>query len=168
MMIALAPNLKKENAFGVTMEVCRQLDELGCAYTIAPEHAALFRKTNALPVEDERFYSGSDMVISIGGDGTILHTAKRAAAYRKPVLGINAGRLGFMAGLEKHELQLLSCLMNGRYTLDRRMMLAVTIEEADGRVQDRFSCINDAVVSRGQQFQMIEFVVDINGKRANR
>lgn len=167
MMIALAPNLKKENAFCVTMDVCRQLDELGCDYTIVPEHASLFRDTRALLTDDEQFFSGSDIIISIGGDGTILHTAKRAAAYRKPVLGINAGRLGFMAGLEKHELQLLSRLMEGKYTLDRRMMLSVTIEELDGRIQNHFACINDAVVSRGQQFQMIEFIVDINGKRAN-
>lgn len=167
MMIGLAPNLKKENAFGVTEDVCRQLDALGCSYTIVPEHAVLFQGTHAVPTQGGQFFSDSDMIISIGGDGTILHTAKKAAAYKKPVLGINAGRLGFMAGLEKHELQLLARLMDGRYSRDRRMMLAVTIEEADGRIRNRFSCINDAVVSRGRQFQMIEFTVNINGKKAN-
>lgn len=167
MRIALAPNLKKENAYGVTLAVCRELDRLHCPYTIAPEHLEDFRGTQALQTDEEDFFSGSDVIISVGGDGTILHTAKKAAFYGKPVLGINAGRLGFMAGLEKHELALLGRLMEGNYSRDRRMMLEVRIVGSRGEVTAHFSCINDAVVSRGQQFQMIEFSVDINGRRAN-
>ena len=83
------------------------------------------------------------------------------------MLGINAGRLGFMAGLERHELGLLSRLIDGTYVRDRRMMLEVKIIGSSGETFQCFSCINDAVVSRGQQFQMIEFSVDINGRRAN-
>ena len=167
MMIALAPNLKKENAYGVTLDVCRQLDRLGCSYTVAPDQWETFRSTHAVASDAEQFFAGSDIVISIGGDGTILHTAKRAASFHKPVLGINAGRLGFMAGLERHELSLLSRLMDGSYTKDRRMMLDVDIVDDTGAPIRHFSCINDAVVSRGQQFQMIEFTVNINGRRAN-
>lgn len=167
MMIALAPNLEKENALDVTLEVCRQLDHLGCSYMVPPELHKSFQGTRAVVCAADRFFSDSDIVISIGGDGTILHTAKRAAAWGKPVLGINAGRLGFMAGLERHELYLLDHLMDGAYTRDRRMMLDVDIVDDAGAAVRRFSCINDAVVSRGQQFQMIEFTVSVNGRRAN-
>ena len=63
----------------------------------------------------EALFSESDLIFAVGGDGTILHTAKVAALYGKPVLGINSGRLGFMAALECNELARLSDYFDGNY-----------------------------------------------------
>ena len=60
----------------------------------------------------------ADVVIAVGGDGTILHAAKQAAIQHKPALGINSGTVGFMAGLEPNELYRLSGLIDGRYEID--------------------------------------------------
>ena len=67
-----------------------------------------------------------DIVIAIGGDGTIIHASKYASASNKPVLGINVGRLGYVAGLETNELCSLERLMVGDYTVEERMMLEVS------------------------------------------
>jgi len=88
-----------------------------------------------------------DALIAIGGDGTILNAAQLALPHRKPVLGINAGRLGYLAGLEPDELELLPRLATGEFRLDRRMLLQVDVIE-DERVLTSALCLNDAVISR--------------------
>ena len=67
-----------------------------------------------------------DLFLAVGGDGTIIHTAKTAALFQKPVLGVNAGKLGFNAGVERDELHLLPNLVQGNYQEERRLMLSVT------------------------------------------
>lgn len=107
-----------------------------------------------LTLPEERLLAECDLAIAIGGDGTILHTAKRAAAYDKPVLGLNTGRLGFMAGLEHDELPLLQKLFTGEYETESRMLLSVRV----GDSQERY-CLNDAVIARGALSTLMEIRV---------
>ena len=78
-----------------------------------------------LPLES--LYSESDILIVLGGDGTILESARRAASKGTPILGINLGRLGFMAELEQNELDALDQLLTGNYKLENRAMLRVEL-----------------------------------------
>lgn len=98
--------------------------------------------------------AASDVVIALGGDGTIIHAAKRAAQFHRPILGINGGHLGFMAGLETDELDQLPALISGRYTTEKRMLLEVVVEQPEGT--QRFLAMNEAVVSRGALSRLIE------------
>ena len=100
----------------------------------------------------------ADIVVALGGDGTIIHAAKHAAAFQKPVLGINAGHLGFMAGLEADELDKLPALLSGAYQIERRMLLDIRTGER------RLTALNEAVVSRGALSQMVELRVDNHGE----
>ena len=104
-----------------------------------------------------------DIVIALGGDGTILHAAKAAAMYDKPVLGINSGHLGFMAGLEADELDLLENLNKGNYITDTRMMLQVDVISKNHDCSTYF-CVNDAVISRGSLSRMIDVSVSFGAK----
>lgn len=99
-----------------------------------------------------------DAVIALGGDGTIIHAAKAAAEAGRPTLGINLGHLGFMAGLEVSELELISRLLSGDYETEQRMMFDVFLRGSDDT--ERFVChaINDAVISRGS----LAAIVDID------
>ena len=101
-------------------------------------------------------YEQADVIITIGGDGTIIHHAKKAAAYNKPLLGINAGRFGYLAGLEGDELELLGRLKTGEYITDSRMMLRVKLND------EVFFCLNDAVVSKGAVSRMIDIDVTVD------
>jgi len=105
---------------------------------------------------------GCDALIAVGGDGTILTAARMALPLQMPVLGVNAGRMGFLAGLERHELHLLPRLASGDFTLDRRMLLEVQIQQEETLVYQGF-CINDAVISRFGTPRLAEISVDCGG-----
>ena len=133
MMFAIIPNLTRKNAAQVTRLICAKLDELGAAYSLPLSTENVFSDTKAEFLPEKELLGGCEAVITVGGDGTIIHSAKKAAVYSKPVLGINAGRLAFMAGLEIHELDLLEKLITGDYSMDKRMMLKTTAADGDSR-----------------------------------
>ncbi len=168
MKIAVIPNLTREYALKTAKEVVLQLEKYDAQVIVAD-----CAKEEMAEVENVSFMSvqsaveSCDAVIAIGGDGTILHSGKIAALHSKPILGINAGRLAFMAGLERHELDLLGNLISGNYTVDRRMMLDVMIFDEDGMCTNRFNCINDAVFARHINRTIIEVTVENNGRLVN-
>ena len=86
--------------------------------------------------------------ITFGGDGTILHLARTVALHSVPVLGVNLGSLGFMSELEVNELDRLRDLAQGRFTVESRMMLDVSVLR-EGRQVYYNIALNDAVVSKG-------------------
>lgn len=107
----------------------------------------------------------SDFVVSIGGDGTILRTAKEAAIFGKAVLGVNCGRVGFVAGLEPSELDKLSNLFSGEYIVDERMMLDVAV--ISGGSTTRRYALNDITVTHGTISRMVDLDVCLNGEFIN-
>ena len=101
---------------------------------------------------------GADMLICFGGDGTILHAAKDANACHVPVLGVNLGSVGFMAELEQSELSVLSRLAAGKYTIEERMMLDVTVRR-EGKVIYSDLAPNDAAVTKGAVARVVDVEV---------
>lgn len=101
----------------------------------------------------------SDIAVAVGGDGTTLQIAKYCAAADRPCLGINAGRLGFMSGLERNELSLLKNLVTGEYTVEERMMLDVNLG-----CDRHYLCLNDAVFSRGDLARLIDITVECDSR----
>lgn len=106
----------------------------------------------------DRELPNADMVICFGGDGTILHMAKAATRHNLPILGVNIGTMGFMAELESTELEQLSRLSKGDYTLDKRMMLDVSVLQGD-KVLFHDLCLNDAVVTKGAIARVVHLSV---------
>ena len=98
--------------------------------------------------------SCADFITVVGGDGTIVHAAKQAAEYNIPVLGINSGRVGFLAGLEPEETHLLANILRGDYHVDERMLLSVTFT-VKGETVTRYA-LNEAVVTRNGPARMID------------
>ncbi len=166
MKIAVTPNLTREKAAEVTREVCRELSKYNAHVLISDE---LYEQLGDIKAEfcpADSAISACDTVIAIGGDGTIIHAAKNAAVHSKPVLGINAGRLAFMAGLEQHELAELKKLFVGDFALDRRMLLSVELKKGNYILKKEL-CINDAVFSRQNNLKLIEITVKNNDRLVN-
>ena len=113
----------------------------------------------------DRELPNADMVICFGGDGTILHMAKAATRHNLPILGVNIGTMGFMAELESTELDQLSRLSKGDYTLDKRMMLDVSVLQGD-KVLFHDLCLNDAVVTKGAIARVVHLSVKCDGVQA--
>ncbi len=113
----------------------------------------------------DRELPNADMVICFGGDGTILHMAKTATRKGLPILGVNIGTMGFMAELESTELDKLSRLATGDYTLDGRMMLDVTVQR-DRDILFHDIALNDAVITKGAVARIVHLAVNCDGVEA--
>ncbi len=155
MIIAVIPNTKTSDGQAAFRQVCDKLSTMPITVTTPTDTAFPPRDMATLLKE-------CDIAIAIGGDGTIIHTAKTAAAFGKPVLGINSGRLGFTAGLERTELADLQRLIGGEYDTEERMLLDITVDSENGTQQ--FSALNEVVISRGALSRMIEVGVANNGQ----
>lgn len=128
-----------------------------------PKHCdGHFDRSGVLFTEIEDGVADCDVIISVGGDGTILKCAKFASKYGKKLLGINCGRLGFMASLERGELGLLKRLTDGDYVTDERMMLEARIEYENGSVE-LLTALNEAVISSGYGSGIHDFTVLADG-----
>ena len=100
----------------------------------------------------------ADILVCFGGDGTILHAAKDANQFNVPILGVNLGSVGFMAELELGELSMLSRLPAGKYHVESRMMLDVTVRR-DGKVIYSDIALNDAALTKGAVARVVDLEV---------
>jgi len=106
----------------------------------------------------------SDLLITFGGDGTIVRAARVTAGQNLPILGVNLGRLGFLAELQPWEVSdRLEALVNGQYWLEERMMLHADLRR-DQRVIQSFEALNDVVVSRGRVGRVVRLDTYIDGQ----
>ena len=156
MKIAIIINSSKENAMPIAKESVKVLLNAGAEVLLTEEFKNQFQNVNVF--KDEQLYELADIIVVIGGDGTIIHSAKKAAEYSKPILGINAGRVGYLAGLEGNELGKLKNLLSGDYSIKSRMLLSVQIGEKE------YLSLNDAVISKGPVSRMIDITVKLHGE----
>lgn len=98
--------------------------------------------------KERAVFNGVDVFIALGGDGTIIKTAKLAAELRKPVFGINAGRLGYLSELEIEQCDEFCKLLSGDYYTEKRMMLSVKLIK-DGEITYKADCLNEAIICGG-------------------
>lgn len=166
MNIHIHSNMTRKHAFEVTCDVYKEIKSLGAKITMPLELESYFKDFDVTFLSEDTAVSLCDIIIAIGGDGTIIHAAHFAARHSKPILGINAGRLGFLAGLEKQELHLLGNLFCGRYTTDDRMMLKVT-HKSDCKTKGEYYCLNDCIVARGASLRLCEIEATYNKGKIN-
>ncbi len=162
MKISIFPNFNNDGVLQTCEEICKELDKLGVEYSVAKCNES--DETGTLPLffDTNELIENCDIVIVVGGDGTTLNVAKAASLHNKLTLGINAGRLGFMSGLERDELSLLNRLVSGEYEVEERMMINACLLSENG-TQD-FICLNDAVITRGDLARLIDVTVKSDGR----
>lgn len=162
MKIAILPNMTRENAFSVTNEICETLRALGAECLLEDTLTDVFSASGAVFLPEAQMLAACDLVIAVGGDGSIIYATHKAIAAEKPVLGINAGRLAFLAGLERHELPLLRQLFTGEYCTEKRMLLRAEVLQGDTCLYSAL-CVNDAVLSRMGAAKLTGICVEANG-----
>ena len=166
--IILTPNPYRDKNFDTVREAMAVLREAGMDPKIClpfdvdrnyelPKDLTFSRLDRELP--------GAAAVVCFGGDGTILHMAKAATRHGVPILGANIGTMGFMAELESGELSLLSRLAEDNYTLDKRMMLDVTVHRGRDIIFHDIG-LNDAVITKGAIARVVHLKVKCDGVAA--
>ena len=152
--VAVIPNKSKDSDLIVSRNVSDILSQNGCTVfsteEMTPFSSAVFSAEEAI--------QRSDIAVTVGGDGTILHVARIASVYETPILGINLGRVGFMAEIESSELSKLKSLTDKSYSVEKRMMVSCEVFRKGTSVFSTFA-LNDAVISKGALSRMIEFDV---------
>lgn len=163
--IFLYPNFTKEGTRDAAERVVRRLAELDMEIwcdretmeNLPPAAGALCRQGDY-----EQCLADCQAALVIGGDGSILRLAPDAARHNLPVLGVNTGKLGFMSELDAHELRYLKDLAQGRYTIDTRMMLDVSVCR-QGEPVYAACLLNDVVIAKWAQARLIGVAVSVDG-----
>ncbi len=162
MKVAVIPNLDKRGSSEVVENLGKLLKNLGIEAYLPDRVCA----TDFILLPEDDLYKIADIIITIGGDGTIIRYAKRAALDNKAVLGINAGRMGYLANIEQNELSLISKLKTNEYFIENRMMLSVSVVE-NGTTAEEFCALNDAVITSGYISRIIDVSVEVGKDSIN-
>ena len=153
----------------VVQELFDTLVAHGCEVCIEQEFVDMLRTDSALQLPDMSYICNhnfdADMALSIGGDGTFLHTATRIGNKGIPILGINTGHLGFLADLSGHELgNTLQEILKGQYQVEERTLLQV---EADGIEELWPYSLNEVAILKQDSASMISISTAINNDYFN-
>ncbi len=121
------------------------LEKHGVTLYVAEESARMLGAGEGMPLEE--MFEKSDILISIGGDGTLLSLSRKSYRYNKPILGINAGNLGFLTDVKLSEIEaFIDKIFKGEYRIDQRMVLEVELlSQVENKMLIAF---NDVVLSR--------------------
>ncbi len=166
--VIMTPNPYRDKDFQTVRRASQILTEAGIEVRLCLPFEV--DRTYDLP-KDLRFsrldreLPGADLIICFGGDGTILHMSKTATRAGIPILGVNIGTMGFIAELESTELEQLKRLATGDYTIDKRMMLDVTVFR-DRDIIFHDICLNDVVITKGAVARIVHLAVECDGVEA--
>ena len=163
--IILCPNPSRDRGMNATKRVDKMHREMGFRTVVCSpfkdQKDGAFADMDVRPLHPE--LRSADMLITFGGDGTILHLAKLVALNKIPVLGINMGGLGFIAELEAGELDKLRRLKEWNFETEHRMMLDVSVVR-DGRQIYTNLGLNDAVIREGPISHVIHLKISSDGR----
>lgn len=129
------------------------------------ELADLDKYVDRMPESD--LATHADLVVAVGGDGTMLYASNLVARHEVPVLGVNRGRLGFLADVTPDAmLRSLDEVLNGNFTSEQRLLLQAQISN-DKRPGPIELALNDVVVQKWEAGRMLEFETFVNGQFVN-
>jgi NAD+ kinase len=149
--------LKPKNTYkikDVFLEIKKIFEKKGIEVLIESMSA---KSIGLLGIEFDELCKRSDFLVALGGDGTLISVSRRAYKYDKPILGINAGNLGFLTDINPDNIEeFLDKFLKGEYRIDERMV--IEIEYEGGNIY----AFNDAVISKDVISSMINIKVDTN------
>ncbi len=153
---------------GHAQTVARDLLSAGFRVRVLADEAGDLEVPGLVPVGIEEAAEDVEIVFALGGDGTLLRAAELARPVRAPLLGINLGRVGFLAEAEFVDLdKAVRDVCNGTYTVEERLTIDVTVFR-DGEVVARSWALNEATVEKGTRERMLEVLLEVDGRPLSR
>lgn len=161
MKTAVVVNLSKEEAISCAGEISLLMLSNNSDVFMLSECAPFYKGVKASYTDTiEELFRICDIAITVGGDGTIIHAAKYAARFDKPLIGVNVGRLGFAADIEIDGISELTRILDGDYSVEERVLFDV--EVIKNGVSKNYLAVNDAVIARGQLSKIIDLQVTLD------
>jgi NAD+ kinase len=160
--VGLVPHPHRSSSIELAKHAAVRLAEHGVEVRV-PGPDADSAGLGHLAVELEQFAPGLDVVISLGGDGTMLRAVDLAYEAGVPVLGVNAGQLGYLTEVEPNDFDAaLDRLLAGRYEVAERMVLEIEVQSA-GSARGRWFALNEAVLEKVHTGRLVRLDVEVNG-----
>ncbi len=162
MKIAIITNVSKDIGLVTAMNAARLLN--GRAEIYMTKDCVLPKDYNIKYVPYESLWTSAEVMLVIGGDGTLLRVAARCARNKIPALGINLGKVGFLTEVEISEMETaLDKLISGEYIIEKRMLLKICVNgESVG-----YHALNDVVISKPEGMKLISLDLFTNGELVN-
>lgn len=157
----LVVNLEKQNGYNCAVSVMQRLKgearffmDSSCEHIFGVRSNLTYGRFSAL-------LEKADILIAVGGDGTIIHAAKQASGLDKPLVGVNTGKVGFLARIEQGDLTKLDLLRRGEYTIHKRMLLKAMVQTRGE--SSEYLALNDFVLTDTRVSHMMEIGVTCDG-----
>lgn len=160
--------LSDANVAATALEIIERLQAAGLAVAIpsqADVPASLARVTTE---SAETLPAKVDLIVTVGGDGTMLHAARRAAPRGVPLIGVNLGRLGFLTDIPRGAMiERLEAMLSGQYRAEDRIMLEASILRTNRTDHTEAVALNDVVLQKGLSGRMQDFTTYVDGEFVN-
>ena len=157
--VIVIPNSKKDKDLCVTGKIVDILSSLGIETFVDSEYSDALSMVPKFTAPKD-----AELIIVVGGDGSIIDASGLAAALDVPILGVNLGRVGYLSEIEPDALETLCRLCRGEYEIEERMLLSAEIVDATGNVKaSERMAVNDVVISHDNYLGISEFKIE-NGR----
>jgi len=157
---AIVPNESKDEQLKATKKIAETLMKAGVSVILEEQYKG--KISDVAYFSRDEMLERADVCVVVGGDGTILDVAYKAAKFGVPIVGINYGNMGFLSTAERDDTEVFNKILDGKFEIDQRMMLCSKIKRNDSDYIE-FLALNDVVVFRGQYSRMIRLQVEIDG-----
>lgn len=150
----------------IFLELQKHLELASIHVMLENSSARMLNLTTEVANHDMQYIcKNADMLLSIGGDGTLLSVARQSYGSNLPILGINSGRLGYLTIALPHEVDsVVERIKNGNYTINKHLMLEGSVQESVGmEIMSPFVALNEFLLSRAGVSGMLEIEASING-----
>lgn len=172
--VALLTHTGREEARQAACQVIRGLTEAGIVCALPGDDAAVLEVggplIEKLPPHDEGAASASEfeLVVVLGGDGTILRGAEWVIESETPLLGVNLGHVGFLAEAESTELErIVESIITRGYRVEERLTIDISIRDGDEVIWSSFA-VNEVSIEKGARERMLEVLAEVDGRPLSR
>jgi len=166
--VLVVPHVHRSGARDAAATTARLLIEAGIEVSVPEGDVHVFEGLDVGGVPDVSAADGTELVVVLGGDGTILRGTEMARSAGVPLLGVNLGHVGFLAEAEPDALpDTVQRVVDRQYTVEERLTLDVTVRH-DGEVVERQWALNEASVEKTARQKMLELVVEVDGRPLSR
>ncbi|MDH7603156.1 MAG: NAD(+)/NADH kinase [Armatimonadota bacterium] len=161
--VGLAPNPKKREALELAAEVLQWIESRGARVVVMDEAARKLGRDELAAADSD--VAAADVLLVLGGDGTVLRWSQLAARSGTPMLGVNFGQYGFITEIHPRDtIKALERIFDGDYIISNRSLLMARVIAKDGECKGEYTGLNDAVVSKGPVARMLGLRMFVNGK----
>jgi NAD+ kinase len=152
--IAIIPNPKKDSNLSVTNRLCATLCKLGFNVYIKEQYSSeILEKINLY----SEFPKEAELIIVVGGDGSMLDASVKAIELDIPILGVNLGKVGYLSEVEPDNLEILSRIVSGDYRIEEKMLLSVSANKSGESVVSARLAVNDVIASHDTFLGIADF-----------